>query len=94
MFLGVPFNIASYGVFLMMLSQVSNMVAHELVITLNDAHIYDAHRGAVETQLARKPGKPPTVKLNPSVRDIDSFTMSDFELIGYEPQGKIEAPLL
>ncbi len=94
MFLGVPFNIASYGILLLMLAQVSDMVAHELVITLNDAHIYDAHRDAVATQLSRTPGKLPIVKLNPSIRDIDAFTMSDFELVGYEHQGKIEAPLL
>jgi len=94
MFLGVPFNIASYGALLLMLAQVSGMVAHELVITLNDAHIYDKHRDQMREQLARTPGKLPTVKLNPERKGIDEFTMDDFEIVGYEHQGKIEAPLL
>lgn len=94
MFLGVPFNIASYASLLHMLAQISGMVAHELVITLNDAHIYDAHRDAVATQLARTPGKLPTLRLNPERTEIDEFVASDFEVIGYAPQAKIPAPLL
>ena len=76
-----------------MLAQVSGMVAHELVITLNDVHIYDAHREAVETQLARKPGKLPTLEINPARKEIDDFVLEDFKLIGYDPQDKIPAPL-
>lgn len=94
MFLGVPFNIASYAFLLHMLAQVSGMVAHELVITLNDVHIYDAHKEAVATQLARTPNELPKLKLNPKVTEIDDFAMEDFEIIGYEHQGIIKAPLL
>ena len=94
MFLGVPFNIASYAFLLHILAQVTNMTAHELVITLNDAHIYDAHLGAVETQLARTPGPLPKLWLNPDAREVDDFTMNDFRIEGYEHQGRIEAPLL
>ena len=94
MFLGVPFNIASYAFLLHMLAQVSNMMPHELVITLNDAHIYEAHRSAVATQLARTPHTLPQVWLNPDIKEIDDFTMDDFKVIDYSYQGKIEAPLL
>ena len=94
MFLGVPFNIASYAVLLRILAQVSGMTARELVITLNDAHIYDAHRDAVATQLSRTLGKLPTLRINPGRCEIDDFTASDFEVIGYDPQAKISAPLL
>lgn len=91
LFLGVPFNIASYGFLLLMLAQVTNMVAHELVITLNDAHVYEEHVGAVETQLARAPFAPPPVALDPSIKSIDDFRMEHFRVDGYKHHAKIEA---
>lgn len=96
MFLGVPFNIASYAIFMHMIAQVTDMVARELVITLNDAHIYEAHRkcGAITTQLARTPGAMPRISLNPDVKELDDFTMRDIEILDYHPQEKILAPLL
>lgn len=94
MFLGVPFNIASYAFLLHMLAQVSGMVAHELVVTLNDCHIYHAHEAAVLTQLARTPGKLPQLELNPYITEIDDFNMKDFRIVGYTPQDAIPAPLL
>ncbi len=91
LFLGVPFNVASYAFLLLMLARVTGMVAHELVITLNDAHVYEAHVGAVELQLARKPYAPPRVALVGSVPSIDDFTSSDFVLSGYECHPRIPA---
>lgn len=94
LFLGVPFNIASYGLLLMMLAQVTGMTAHELVITLNDAHVYEAHVEAAETQLARTPYGPPRMMLDKTVDTIDGFRMEHFTLEGYRSHPKIEAPLL
>ncbi len=94
MFLGVPFNIASYAVFLHMIAQCVDMVPDELVITLNDCHIYSAHLKQVRTQLARDTLKAPKLWLNPEVRDIDDFTMNDIKLIDYEHRGRIKAKLL
>ena len=94
LFLGVPFNIASYGLLLMMLAQVTGTTAHELVMTLNDAHVYEAHVEAVETQLSRTPHSPPQVRLDPSVQRIDDFQMEHFELIDYRCEEAIRAPLL
>jgi thymidylate synthase len=94
LFLGVPFNIASYGVLLMMLAQLTGTVAHELVLTLNDAHVYEAHVGAVETQLSRAPHGLPRVEIDRSVRSIDDFRMEHFTLSGYASHEAISAPLL
>jgi thymidylate synthase len=94
LFLGVPFNIASYGLLLMMLAQVTGTTAHELVLTLNDAHIYEAHVSAVETQLSRTPHAPPHVRIDPSVPRIDDFRMEHFELTDYRCEEAIKAPLL
>lgn len=91
LFLGVPFNIASYGFLLRMLAQVTGMIPHELVITLNDAHVYEEHVGAVETQLARTPYGPPRVALDPAILDIDGFRVEHFEVHGYRHHEKIEA---
>jgi thymidylate synthase len=93
MFLGVPFNIASYALFLHMVAQCVGMIPSELVITLNDCHIYSSHLRQVRKQLDRNVGKAPRLWLNPTVTDIDSFGMNDAKLIGYEHQGRIKAKL-
>ena len=97
LFLGVPYNIASYGYLLHMLAEVAGCVAHELVITLNDAHVYEAHVEAVETQLLRTPHPLPTLQIRrPSVSSfgLDDFKMGDFSLYNYHPDAAIKAPLL
>lgn len=94
LFLGVPFNIASYGALLLMLAQVTETTAHELVLTLNDAHVYEAHVGPVETQLSRAPHSPPRLELEPSIRSIDDFRMEHFALRDYSCEERIRAPLL
>lgn len=93
MFLGVPFNIASYALLLSMVAQVTGKVPHELVMTLNDAHIYHDHFDAVKEQLTREPLPLPTLWLNPDVTDINSFTMDDIKLVGYESHDAIKAPM-
>jgi thymidylate synthase len=94
LFLGVPFNIASYALLLMMLAQLTGTTAHELVLTLNDAHVYEAHVSAIETQLSRTPHELPTVELDASVASIDDFRMEHFELTSYTCHEQITAPLL
>ncbi len=91
LFLGVPFNIASYGFLLLMLAQQTGMVAHELVLTLNDAHVYEEHVPAVETQLARAPHPLPTVTLSPGVRDLDAYRLEHFSVEGYVHEETIRA---
>lgn len=94
MFLGVPFNIASYALLLSMVAQVVGMKAHECVLTLNDAHIYHEHFDAVKEQLAREPKKLPTLWLNPEINDIDKFTMDDIRLENYEHHPSIKAKMI
>ena len=94
LFLGVPFNIASYALLLTMLAQVTGMTAHELVITLNDAHVYEAHVAAIETQLARAPFAPPRLRVDETVDSLDAFAMEHFAVDGYKHHPRIEAPLL
>lgn len=93
MFLGVPFNIASYALLLMMVAQVTGLVAHEFVHTFGDAHIYNNHQDQVRLQLSRQPKPLPLIKINSEVKDIFSFKMEDFELVGYDPYPRIEAPV-
>lgn len=93
MFLGVPFNIASYALLLSMVAHVTGKVPHELVMTLNDAHIYHDHFDAVDEQLTRDGMNFPTLWLNPDVKDIDSFTMDDIKLEGYESHAAIKAAM-
>jgi thymidylate synthase len=94
LFLGVPFNIASYGFLLLMLAQLTGTVAHELVLTLNDAHVYEEHVAAAETQLARAPLALPRVSLDPAVTSIDGFRIEHFRVDGYASHDAIRAPLL
>ena len=93
MFLGVPFNIASYSLLLHMIAQVANLKAGEFVHTLGDAHIYHNHIEQVKGQLSRKPLKLPTLKLNPKIKNIDGFKMEDIELLNYEHHPPIKAPM-
>lgn len=92
-FLGVPFNIASYALLTMMIAQVTGLKAGEFVHTLGDAHLYLNHLEQVETQLQRKPYPQPEMKINPDVNDIFSFQYEDFELINYRSHPKIIAPI-
>lgn len=89
-FLGVPFNIASYALLLMMMSQVTGLKAGDFVHTLGDAHIYTNHLEQVKLQLSRTPRPLPTMLINPEVKDIFSFQYSDFQLINYDPYPHIK----
>ncbi|GGF74020.1 thymidylate synthase [Terasakiella brassicae] len=92
-FLGVPFNIASYALLTMMLAQVCDLEAGEFIHTFGDAHLYANHMDQVELQLSRTPGPLPTMKMNPDVKDLFDFTFDDFELVNYNPQAHISAPV-
>ena len=90
-FLGVPFNIASYALLLMMVAQVTGLEAGEFVHTLGDAHIYHNHFDQVRTQLERSPRKLPKMILNPDVKNLEDFTYDDFKLVDYDPHPHIKA---
>jgi len=92
-FLGVPFNIASYALLTMMVAQVCDLKPGEFVHTLGDAHIYSNHFDQVHTQLARTPGPLPTMNINSDVSDLFAFRFEDFELDGYDAQPSIAAPI-
>jgi thymidylate synthase len=93
MFLGVPFNIASYALLTMMLAQVTGLQPGEFVHTFGSAHIYLTHLDQVDEQLTRQPRRLPTMKLNPAVRSIFDFKYDDFELLDYDPHPPIKAPI-
>jgi thymidylate synthase len=93
MFLGVPFNIASYALLTLMVAQVTGLKPGELVHTLGDAHLYLNHLEQADEQLARAPRALPVMKLDPSVKDIFAFRYEDFTLEGYDPHPAIRAPI-
>lgn len=90
-FLGVPFNIASYALLVLMIAQVCDLEPGEFVHTFGDAHLYSNHFDQARLQLTRDFRPLPTMKLNPEVKDLFSFTYEDFELIGYDPHPHIKA---
>ena len=93
LFLGVPFNIASYAALTVMAAQVAGLEADEFVLTLGDAHLYLNHLEQARLQLERQPKPFPRLKLNPGVKDIFAFAYEDFTLEGYEPHPAIKAPI-
>ncbi len=93
MFLGVPFNIASYALFTHMIAQVCGLEVGELIITIGDAHIYQNHFDQVKEQLTRTPLELPKLELNADIKDITKFRMEDISLVGYESHDAIKAPM-
>jgi thymidylate synthase len=92
-FIGVPFNIASYALLMMMVAQVTGLVPGEFVHTLGDAHIYKNHIDQVKLQLSRDPRPLPIMHINPDVRDINDFKFEDFTLSGYDPHPHIKGDI-
>lgn len=92
-FLGVPFNIASYSFLLMMMAQVCGLQAGEFIHTLGDAHIYTNHLEQVKLQLSREPRPLPSVQINPEVKDIFAFKFEDFRLENYDPHPHIKGAI-
>jgi len=92
-FLGVPFNIASYSLLTMMIAQVTGLKLGDFVHTLGDAHLYLNHLEQAELQLSREPLPLPQMQLNPSVKDIDDFRYEDFTLLNYQSHARISAPI-
>ncbi len=93
LFLGVPFNIASYALLTMMVAQVTGLEPGDFVHSFGDAHLYANHVEQADLQLSREPFPLPKMRLNPEVQDIFGFTIDDFELLGYESHGVIKAPI-
>ena len=89
-FLGVPFNIASYATLLMMVAQVCDLQPYEFVHTLGDVHIYKDHIEQIKLQLTREPRKLPTLKINPNIKNIEDFCYEDFEICDYDPHPAIK----
>lgn len=92
-FLGVPFNIASYALLLTMMAQVTGLKVGDFVHTFGDAHLYLNHMGQVQEMLSREPRPLPQVKINPEVDSLFNFKISDFEFVGYNPHPTIQAPV-
>ncbi len=92
-FLGVPFNIASYSLLTLMVAHVTGLVPGEFVHTLGDAHLYQNHLEQARLQVSREPRTLPAMTLNPEIKAIDAFGFEDFRLTGYEPHPHIKAPV-
>ena len=92
-FLGVPFNIASYALLTMMVAQVCNLEAADFIHTFGDAHLYSNHFEQTELQLSRAPRPLPRMLINPDITDIFDFTFNDFQLVDYDPYPHIKAPV-
>ncbi len=92
-FLGVPFNIASYALLTLMIAQCCDLEPGDFVHTFGDAHLYSNHIEQTRLQLEREPRSLPTMKINPAVKDIFSFSFEDFELLDYDPHPHIAAPV-
>ncbi len=92
-FLGVPFNIASYALLTMMMAQATGLKPGEFIHTLGDAHLYSNHLEQARIQLQRETRALPTMRINPSVKDLFAFTFEDFELVDYDPHPHIKAPV-
>ncbi len=92
-FLGVPFNIASYALLTMMIAQVAGLQPGDFVHTLGDAHLYHNHFEQTKLQLSRTPKALPVMEINPEVKDLFAFRFEDFKLVGYEADPSIKAPI-
>lgn len=92
-FLGVPFNVASYALLLLMVAQATGLVAHELVLVFGDVHLYNNHQAQAQLQLMREHRPLPQVRLNPSVKEVWDFRFDDIELLNYDPHPAIAAPI-
>ncbi|HEY5609732.1 MAG TPA: thymidylate synthase, partial [Thermoanaerobaculia bacterium] len=92
-FLGVPFNIASYALLTMMVARVCDLLPGELILTLGDAHLYSNHLEQARLQLSREPRPLPAMKINPAVKSIFDFRFEDFTLENYDPHPSIKAPI-
>ena len=92
-FLGVPFNIASYALLTLMVAQVCQLQPGEFIHTLGDAHLYSNHLEQAQLQLSREPRPLPTMRLNPAVKDLFALKFDDFELLNYDPHPHIKAPV-
>ena len=92
-FLGVPFNIASYALLTMMVAQVCDLEPGDFVHTFGDAHLYSNHLEQADEQLSREPYPLPTMRLNPDVKDLFAFTFDDFEILDYQHHPHIKAPI-
>lgn len=93
LFLGVPFNIASYALLTMMMAQVCDLKPGDFVHTFGDLHLYQNHLEQTKLQLTREPRPLPVMKINPEVKEIDGFCYDDFALVGYDPHPAIKAPI-
>jgi thymidylate synthase len=93
LFLGVPFNIASYALLTLMVAQVCGLKPGTFVHTFGDLHLYSNHLEQARLQLTREPRKLPELRLNPAIQDIHAFSFNDFELAGYDPHPSIKAPI-
>lgn len=93
-FLGLPFNIAQYSMLLCMIAKITGLEARELVVSIGNAHLYNNHLEQAKEQIQRKPGIFPTLKINGNAKEIDDIKAEDFELLNYDPQAHIKAPLV